>query len=351
MSNVGNKYKVGVFVVSATVILIVSLVMLGFMNYFKPKYMFMTVLHSSVQGLEVGAKVKIKGVTIGKVTAIQIGDKGAAVYIYMEYLPDSLKIKQGNDIIMTRKDKYDYFRTHIVEPNVKNGMRCQLNYSGITGTLYQELGMYNPKKYPVKKIDLPPGHPPYIPSIPPVLIGNILKNLNKTLANTAQINLGPMIQKIETLAQSGNKLMNNKELKQLVAALTRVVHNFDLITNTVQENMTKKQFSKFVSNSSDTIIELNKTLIEAQRFMAMIDKELKAAQFAKTTESARGLMDSSSVVADDLHDALKINLDNLTQTINSANATLRSAKILFDSLEQNPSSVLYGKAGKRVIQP
>jgi hypothetical protein len=211
--------------------------------------------------------------------------------------------------------------------------------------------MYNPKKYPVKKIDLPPGHPPYIPSIPPVLIGNILKNLNKTLANTAQINLGPMIQKIETLAQSGNKLMNNKELKQLVAALTRVVHNFDLITNTVQENMTKKQFSKFVSNSSDTIIELNKTLIEAQRFMAMIDKELKAAQFAKTTESARGLMDSSSVVADDLHDALKINLDNLTQTINSANATLRSAKILFDSLEQNPSSVLYGKAGKRVIQP
>ena len=350
MSNIGNKYKVGVFVVSATVILIVSLSMLGIMNYFKPKYMFMTVLHSSVQGLEVGAKVKIKGVTVGRVTAVQIGEQGAAVYIYMEYLPESLKIK-NSQVIMTRKDKYDYFRTHIVEPNVKDGMRCQLNYSGITGTLYQELGMYDPQKYPVGKIDLPPGHPPYIPSIPPVLIGNILKNLNETLANTAQINLGPMIEKIENLAKSGNELISNKELKEMVTTLTRVMNNIDLITNTVQKNMTKKQFNDFVSNSSNTIVELNKTLTKAQRFMTMIDQELKAAKLAKTTESARELMDSSSVVVNDLRDALKLNLDNLTQTINSANATLRSAQTLFNSLEQNPSSVLYGKTGKRVVQP
>jgi phospholipid/cholesterol/gamma-HCH transport system substrate-binding protein len=349
MSNIGNKYKVGVFVVAAAVLLIMSLTMLGVMNYFKPKYLFMTVLDSSVQGLEVGAKVKIKGVTIGKVTEVQIGHDGSSVYVYMEFIATSLKTRI-TDGLMTHDDKYAYFKEFLSD-RVEKGLRCQLHYSGITGTLYQELGLFDPKKHPIRKFELPSGHPPYVPSVQPVLIGDILKNLNRTLNNAAKLNLGPMIEKFETLASSGTELLNNKDLKQMMTDLSRVMENLDVITAVVKDNIDKKHFTDFIHNSNVAIVELNKTLIKARKFMDTIDQELKAAEVGNTAGSAREFMDTTGGTIKELRGSLKNNLDNLTQTINSANATLRSAKNLLNSLEQNPSSVIYGKDGKRVIEP
>lgn len=349
MSNIGNKYKVGVFVVVATALLIMSLTMLGVMNYFEPKYMFMTVLDSSVQGLEVGAKVKIKGVTIGKVTAVQIGPSGSSVYVYMEFIATSLKTRI-TDGLMTHDDKYRYFKEFLAK-RVKKGLRCQLHYSGITGTLYQELGMFDPKKHPVKKFELPVGHPPYIPSVSPVLIGDILKNLNRTLDHTAKLNLEPMIAKFENVAVVGSKLLEDKDLKQMISHLKKLISNLDSITSLVDDNMNKKQFVEFVHNSNVALVELNKTLLKTRTFMATMERELKAAKLGKTTGSARDFMNMSGTTIKELRGTLKNNLANLAQTINSANETLQSAKILLNALEQNPSSVLYGKAGKRVVKP
>lgn len=349
MSNIGNKYKVGVFVVIAAVLLIMSLTMLGVMDYFKPKYMFMTVLDSSVQGLEPGAKVKIKGVTIGKVTSVQIGHDGETVFVYMEFIAASLKstITEG---LQSHDSKYAYFK-EFLEGRVKKGLRCQLHYSGITGTLYQEVGLFDPQKNPVRKFKLPEGHPPYIPSVQPVLIGDILKNLNKTLNNAAKLNLEPMIAKFEALATSGSKLLNDKDLKQMMSDLSNLMSNLDDITTTIQDNMNAKHFTKFIHNSSIAVVELNKTLIKARLFMDTMDQELKAAKLATTAGSARDFMNTSGETLKELRGTLKNNLDNLTHTINSANATLQSAKNLLDALEQNPSSVLYGKDSKRVVKP
>ncbi len=349
MSNIGNKYKVGVFVVAAVALLIMSLVMLGVMNYFKPKYMFMTVLDSSVQGLEVGAKVKIKGVTIGKVTAVQIGPDSSSVYIYMEFIASSMKT-DITDGLMTHDDKYEYFKEFLAK-KVKKGLRCQLHYSGITGTLYQELGVFDPKKYPDKKFELPVNHPPYIPSVQPVLIGDILKNLNRTLDNAAKLNLEPMIKKFENLASSGSELLNNKDLKQMMTDLSRVMENLDAITDVIKNNIDKKHFTDFVSNSNIAIVELNKTLVKGRSFMDTMNRELKAAKLAATASSARNFMDMGGETIKELRTTLKTNLENLTYTINSANETLQSAKNLLNALEQNPSSVLYGKGGKRVVKP
>jgi phospholipid/cholesterol/gamma-HCH transport system substrate-binding protein len=349
MSNVGNKYKVGIFVCVAIILLIVSLAMLGVMDYFKPKYTFMTVLDSSVQGLEAGAKVKIKGVTIGKVTSVQIGHEGSSVYIYMEFIATSLKtdVTKG---LRSHSDKFKFFKTFL-NKRVKQGLHCQLHYSGITGTLYQELRMVDPNKYPEKKFVLPAGHPPYIPSVTPVLMGDILKNLNRTLSNASKLDLKPMIAKLENLADSGSKLLESKDLKQMFNDLNNVMKNLDSITTVVQDNIDKEHFSDFIHNSNVAIIELNKTLIKARTFMDTMDKEIKAAKLEATAGSAREFMDTTGDTIKTLRGTLKNNLENLTHTINNANATLQSAKNLLNSLEKNPSQVLYGKDDQRVVDP
>ena len=83
MSNIGNKYKVGVFAIVAFAILILGLISLGTFKYFRTTYSFMTAVSTSVQGLEKGAKVKIKGVTIGSVDKIQLGPEMKVTYIYI----------------------------------------------------------------------------------------------------------------------------------------------------------------------------------------------------------------------------------------------------------------------------
>ena len=72
MSNKGNKYKVGILVFISFLALILSLLSLGITKYFRKTYAFMTVVNTSVQGLERGAKVKFKGVTVGQVKQIQL---------------------------------------------------------------------------------------------------------------------------------------------------------------------------------------------------------------------------------------------------------------------------------------
>ncbi|HPN85127.1 MAG TPA: MlaD family protein, partial [Victivallales bacterium] len=65
---------------------VISLISLGMLKYFRESYEFFTIVESSVQGLEKGAKVKLKGVTIGQVSKIQLASD-RSVHIYMSFDP------------------------------------------------------------------------------------------------------------------------------------------------------------------------------------------------------------------------------------------------------------------------
>ena len=68
-----NKYKLGIFVLTGIGLLIAGLFLLGLAETFKPKINFITYFDESVQGLEVGAAVKFRGVTIGKGAVVGAG--------------------------------------------------------------------------------------------------------------------------------------------------------------------------------------------------------------------------------------------------------------------------------------
>ena len=165
MANLANKYKLGIFVVGAFIIFLVALILFGFFAFMKPKIKCMTIVDSSVQGLSVGAKVKFSGVPIGEITNIKIST-GNLVYIYMEIYSNALAQSNSEDADMSLSE-------YITE-QVKNGLRCQLMYEGITGALYQELQFVDLFQFPSNTIPKPTQDILYIPSIPPVLFGSII---------------------------------------------------------------------------------------------------------------------------------------------------------------------------------
>src|ERR1017187_5541096 len=70
MSPKANFFKLGLFVIGATIVLILLLLILGSGRWFQSKVAIETYLNESVQGLEVGSKVKYRGVVVGEVTRI-----------------------------------------------------------------------------------------------------------------------------------------------------------------------------------------------------------------------------------------------------------------------------------------
>jgi paraquat-inducible protein B len=287
MSNKGNKYKVGLLTIVSLILLIVILISLGILSTFKTKYRFMTIISTSVQGLERGAKVKFKGVTIGKVESIQISRDGGNIFIFMEMNPQAVADKmfklERTGHSLSKQEQFKNF----LEDRIKNGARCQLRYGGITGNLYIEIGVYDPKKYPIIEYPLPENHPPYLPAIPPVLIGNIMKTLQDALEHIAAIDINKIVQDIEV-----------------------------------------------------TMVNVNKTLND-------INQGIKDAQISKLSDSLNGFLNTSEDTMGEILELRK----SIDVALQNANDVMNSAQSLIQYLEEHPASLIHGRQDESVIEP
>ena len=353
MSNLGNKYKVGVFAVTAFVILIIGLVSLGTFKYFRQTYDFMTVVTASVQGLEKGAKVKIKGVTIGSVAKVQLSPDMGQIYIYMKFDRDafaratSKKLIKDSDLKhMSRQQVLDVFSESMSE-HVRKGLRCQLMYGDITGNLFVELAMFDPDKNPPQDMDLPEGHPPYVPSLPTVTIGNIMDEIHRATENIAQMDLKKVSEQMNAFLEKANSILNEQDFRKIVKEVESISSNLAELILTVKDVLDKKRLEEMTQNVQKTFDNFNSTLDAIEKLADDTSSELKNTKLAETSEKARNLLDSSNNAVKNL-DSLRAELRN---DMNDLKNTLKSAKDLLDYLERNPSSLISGKPDKPVVEP
>lgn len=330
MSNVGNKYKIGVLVVISGVLLVFGLIALGIMKYFSESYEFMTVVPTSVQGLHKGSQVKYKGVPVGKVTNIQISQMDENIYIYMVLDASSFddsernEIKAGGGLLYLDNELKKY---------VDQGMRCQLKYAGITGDLYVEIGMYDPIKFPVKEFDLPNGHPPYLPSIPQVSFGEIMDAANKALMNIAMVDFKGLAKKMETFLDSADKFINNEDLWNTVKELRTVTQNLSEVTATLRKFVTDENIDKMISKTDAIATNINRTLDEINTLSQRINHNVEEAKIPETAKKTRELIVDAARSLDELQELME------------------SIKELADYIEENPNSIIVGKSQTPVVKP
>jgi ABC-type transporter Mla subunit MlaD len=349
MSNIGNKYKVGVLAIVAFVIFIFALVILGTLKYFKTTYDFMTAVSASVQGLEEGAKVKVKGVTIGSVDKIQLGPEMKVIYVYMKFDPSAfLRVatidqkKFGNASHVTK----EHFAQGISE-RVAEGLRCRLDYGDITGTLFVDITFFDPKENPPGDFSLPPNHPPYIPAVPTALIGSLISDVQKASQSLAKVDMLKISLDIQKLLEKTDRIVDEKEVKEILAKVSSVSSNLDKLVVRVNDAIDRKQIEEITQSMQKSFDNFNSMFNSIEKFSEEARIELKSAKLAETSEKARDLMDvsgSSLKDIDSLKHDFKRNLDEMYRT-------LESAKTLLDSLERNPNSVIYGKPNRPIVEP
>jgi len=163
MEGRGLNLRVGLLVVVGVVLLFGLVWFLG-ANQIGHGTLFESYFSESVQGLDVGAPVKYRGVSIGRVT-----DTGLVSAVYGG--TRALDPAQRTSRLVFVRFEIDTARIGRVPDTptaVQLGLRVRLASQGLTGLSYLELDFADPKRYPELVVPWQPRYA-YIPSMPSTL--------------------------------------------------------------------------------------------------------------------------------------------------------------------------------------
>lgn len=221
----GIYLRVGLLILGG-ISLLLALIFYLSGNRFRGGTPFETYFSESVQGLEVGAPVKFRGVTLGRVT--NIGLVGA------EYLsnigPRELQSPEYRLVFVRFViDRNRVARVPDTEYAVRTGLRARIASQGITGVSYIELDFVEPDQFPPLNLPWVP-KAEYIPSMPSTLTQvqdaaqQFLAKLNSVDFNALTNNLTGLLGDLRGELKEGDL---HRTLVQTTELLQSVQHQVD----------------------------------------------------------------------------------------------------------------------------
>ncbi len=321
MKNKISPAAIGMFVMAASIIAVAAVMVFGAAKFFSRTENFISFFSESVNGLDVGAPLKYKGVKIGKVEGIFISSskniKESSVSVVYSIDIDQLRRKTGTDF----KDYSDWMDEQIAE-----GLRAKLNYQSIvTGMLYIELDFIADKG---EKYDLKYGGTRF-KEIPAAKSGlsELAKGFEKTMADVAKIDFAGIGQNVHSAIVKVNEKLDAIDAKAIsdnaVSALKGVD---DLVRNRDVAEAIKKL--DVLLSDSDALV--NDARAELKNFSSS-----GASLAARLDEVLRNV---NSVVAP--QSPLRYQIAVLVKTINDSMSYISN---FTDYLQRNPNSLLRGK--------
>jgi paraquat-inducible protein B len=310
---------IGAFVVVSFAILIAVIVVAGSGRLFRKPLQFICMFQGDLNGLKVGAPVKVRGVQIGSVAAIRLRlspSEGRLRQNVTELrLPVILELDRSQ--LTAQGGTGQALGQAGFEDMIKRGMRAQLRTESLlTGLLYIDLDLH--PKAPLN-LAIEPGSGPYreIPTVPTQLAA-IQEQATNALAKFEEIDFEALARSITDAANSIKDLTGSpalaatlESLKETTANLNRTVVS---VRTTVDHANTKlgPLADSFQRNSG----EVNETLKETR----------------ETLVDLQSTLDPDSPLAIHLNEAL----DQMTDTTRTIGAFV-------DYLQQNPSSLVRGR--------
>ncbi len=335
MSKKANPTVIGIFVLGALVLAVAGVVFIGSIQFLSQKETFILYFDESVNGLEVGAPVKFKGVPIGQATDIRIrwnqDEDSDHVPVFIEIDVSRLMSRLGVDVDLTDEEVYN--------AQVNAGLRANLVLESlITGLLYIELDY---------KIDL--GRPLFVQDeviykeIPttPSAMAEIGQSATEIIARLSSIDVEAINDKLIALLDSVKEAIDDVRFAEISDDIIEAV---DSITT-----MAKSE------KIGETVDNLNEALVEFRRLAgkveSKIDPVLESAD--ETNKKLQLALEKVSDTVDQLRYAFEPE-SSFRHEIETALTELaeaaESARMLVEFLERNPKALLTGKSLPEVLE-
>lgn len=311
----------GVFIVVAVAAAFIALMLLSGSQFLTRKETVVMYFVGSVQGLQIGAPVKLKGVVLGEITDIQIDFRNNDRSVTT---PQTIITAVTAELVMKRINrrggdkKGEFFNEAI-----PNGLRAQLNFqSFLTGLLYIELDFY--------------------PKTPIVLYHLQTQDRELPTIATEFEQIFKVVQEIDFKGLV-------KNLDHLATKATAIIDS-GVIENTLAEF---GGAAKSVKNSADEINQLVKNLAQTrqQADKLLLTLNARAPEFAaaanKTLLDMQNSLQGISQAARSVDSTFAADaplMFQLNTTLEDMSRSAQAFRSLSETLEQQPEALLQGKS-------
>lgn len=253
-----------------------------------PSRIFETYSSESVQGLDVGAPVRYRGVQIGRVTELRL-----ASTVYGR--PEGMAFTEAFQLVMIR---FSIQADEIGEvPStaeaIRLGLRARIAAQGITGVNYLELDfVQNPERFP-------PMHVPWTPRYP------VIPSMPSTVAQ------------VRSAAETLMDRLSQIPLEQIAGDLAKLV-------GSLSEQTTTGDLARTLSETAETMARVRAILDsgEIQRTLTDFRRTAESAQALAGSPELRRAMSSAATAAEEL----RRSTERLPGTLQSFERTMRTAR-------------------------
>ena len=317
MNDYKQKLKLGIFVVSGLLLLILALFFLGLADLFVEKVEIATRFEESVQGLSVGSEVKYRGVQVGNVSQIAIQMETKTVWVTMQIEPR---------YFFSSKDRQQDFE-ELFREELKNGLSCRLEYAGITGMKFIDFDYFRsenqlttpPKEYPGSNRAI------YAVSVPSTF-EDISSTVFQAMERLAEIPLEEISTELVGSLQQLSGLLADPMIKTTIARIGEVAENIEHSTGAIDQTLQAGHLNRLFNEASQSLEAFEKLI-------STVEQQVLAMQLPQSSAAVRSAAGSVTEVQPDLE-----------ETIRQLNRTLDSIRQLSDYLNQDPEALLKGKA-------
>jgi paraquat-inducible protein B len=331
MSKSVNPFTIGAFLVGSLIFMIAAVLIFGGGQIFKQKTEFVIFFDSTLNGLNIGAPVKLEGVQIGTVKEIAlILDRNAGRIlkpVVVEINPEVMRDSAGQPLqaAMTLRQRKENAK-QIIDAGLKARLETQ---SLLTGLLYVEFSFVRDEPINLAGIDYKD-----LPELPsrPSTVDEIRNTADEVMTKVRELPLDEIVKDLADTLREVRDLMKSDDLKKSLAHLSKTLQGTEQLMITLNETT-----KPLLSNANGALIETRMTMHDFRREMAPVlanaDKSLMTA--------TRILQESQHAV--NAVETLAAPDSVLGQALIEIRDASRSLKDLTESLERQPDSIIFGK--------
>lgn len=316
------------FILGALALFVVGFLSFGGSNIFVKPSRFLIYFSESVSGLDPGAPIKLNGVRVGRVAAVNVrydaASKESLVRVTCEVNRNIMTDSTGAQIDLTNPAK--------LQDLIDRGLRARLNLTGITGLLFVELDFEDIRKYPAN----PRFMTEPLPAIPAITspISEVQQSIVEIVANLKQVDFAGLSKQVKTLLITTNEKVSALDVKMLGE---KVAAAADAVTTFVNS-----------PEARQTFLNLNAALTDLRVVLARIDGNVGPVsdELKKTLADAQVALKAleSTAATTQRFVAAQGNVgDEVTFALRQLSDAAAALERLSDSLTRNPSALIVGK--------
>lgn len=313
-----NHYKLGLFVILGFAVAILAGILLGGARLQRSVIQYHSYFNESVQGLDRGAPVKFRGVTIGHVSAIEIA-------------PDHRMVD-----VVSELDTKEVIRMGLTEAGRERGserfalptdLRTQLNSQGITGVKFVAVDFFDVKNNPPPNLPFPVPDKHYIPAAQ-----SMMKNMEGTITS-AMDRLPEMVDAVVQIMARIDGLFATLEEQDVSGKFVVTLEHANALMTALQTAIERIDRQDLGNKAASTITELNSAAIKMN---ALLDR----------LGDKKGLVASAQHAADtfgELGRAGNNTQKELDETLRDVSEAAEAIRTLVSAIERDPDMFLKGK--------